>query len=146
MIFPKRSRRFTIYEFEEDNYRVDRYLFQGLFIFLVVLFFVAWAIDGFGDPRFMNFKLQCRAKTYGCDNPFYGLYQYKSFVPLNVLELKVLPPGFYYGKFNPLADNYVLIMAALIVILLFLNHFLYNKGFPFKKYLNKSLEDYGKNG
>lgn len=148
---PLRNKRFTIYEFEGQTYKIDRRLFQALFIVMLLLFFIAWAFGGFGDPRFMNFKMQCPNESYrvgGCENPFYKVYDY-SFVPKNIIELKTLPPGFYYGKNNPLADNFIIIMVTFIFFAFIFNHLIYNKGFKFsavKKHFNKSIEDINRGG
>jgi hypothetical protein len=135
--FVERQGNFTLYNFSDvSTYRVNRLIFQGVFLMLLVLFVGAWALDGFGNLRLMNFKINCpEDRGLSCPNPFYNHYEYSNIVPVSIISAEFLPAGFVYDKNNFIADNYKLLMFIFIFLAFLINHLFYNKGFKFRKTL-----------
>lgn len=106
-----------------NGYVVDKRIFWGyLFIILCMVLFI-FNLEGW------NFEPKVYAKcnlSVACDNPLYGQCED------SICSMRTLPPYSEYGNKIPAYYNtFILIVIALGITAVLLNHYFNNKNFVF---------------
>lgn len=113
------KKRYKIFK----GYKVDRFIFNiGFFLILGFLIYVAWSYNF--DLDYYN----CGGGMYEgnkCLNPFYK--------PVSWKNLEFLEPGEYGKKPGVLFYSTFVVAFGGLILMLLLNHFLFNRKFNFKK-------------
>ena len=123
---------FQRFKLLKNGYSFDRYLFNGVMLFIFAyLFYVAWS---------SNFDLnyfKCGDDTSNmydtCKNPF--------FTPKSWINEPELPPGEYGIKPGPLYYSIYWVSFGLLILSFVVNHFIYNRGF-FKGFKLEEVADF----
>lgn len=141
-----------------ETYRFNVWIFRTAILLMILYFFVAWGINGFGNPRAFNFYYTCPKDipTAVCYNPYYNAdvmgigweELQKSNLPreelLKFVHTKEFYPGYELGKKpSPLYTNGETIYLLILVLAFIINHLLYNKGFNWKRAELKTEEAEG---
>lgn len=119
----------------KDWYMNNKYYFSkplvwGFFIVAVLLLVVVGLVDGFDEKVFVS----CPEFGSPCVNPLVNLEGCDHYC----CSIDFLPAGSSCGeKVSWLGLNYSWIVILLFVVVLVINHFVYNRGYDFNKYWGK---------
>jgi hypothetical protein len=117
---------FKTFKLGEGDYKVNRRIFQAIFIIMFLIFLIMGSVYGFKSE---HIYYSCKNKP-ACTNPFYQEYRFSDRLPPEMISSQFLDYGYTFGKPAPsLISNFGIIFTLLILIGFVSNHFLYNNGF-----------------
>jgi len=127
--------RFKVYK----GYKYDKVIFRSLLFTICIIALFGWLKSDSLNPFSSSIYVSCPINLNStCVNPLYQA-QLKSQIvinnniPIELSSLEYLPPGYVYGKENKIIKYFPVVVLFLLIIAFLFNHFMYNKGYDFKK-------------
>jgi len=128
------------------GYIINKWIFNGAIILMIILFFVVWSEYGFTNIRSPNIYLECESPNSKCINELYELCNpdsnnIKLIGDNNICDR--LDPYMYKNEFmlegesighkpSFLASNSITIFLLILFLAFIINHFVYKKNRKFK--------------
>jgi hypothetical protein len=126
------------------DYKINKWIFRGALILIVIIAIVSWALLGFSSPSKNYIYVSCPEDVLGyCVNPFFDLCNPEGELfytndnvcvgmPENFYSMETMQGGESIGEKPHWFASASIDFAGLILLLSFvLNHLLYNKKYKF---------------
>lgn len=128
----------TLIEGFLTGYKVEKWIFRGVIIFLILLLLFDLQLNGWSfKPKL---SVYCKDSNH-CENPLNNISVVNGvIVPSWLKEMNYVPAGFVYDERTWIEKNFQDLVFLSVLFAFLLNHFLFNRGYPFRKVFSEKIK------